>query len=297
MFDELLTGTTPVVSKSSVVHAADAPDQRQQHNTTPFTSTTDAADTYLLNIQTTHVTTSQAPTQEPIITATENINQAATQKEKAQVDKDELINIFSTLVYEQGETSSRYVDSTRRQLETYGEICMFALTESRTKPKNIKEAMADSSWIEAMQEELHQFDRLDNTVICNKARLVPKGYGQQEGIDFEESFAPVAQLEAVWLFVVYVIHKSFPVYQMDVKTTFLNRPLKKEVYVNQPDGFTDPHHPDKVYRLKKALYGLKQAPRAWYDELSNFLVSKGFSKGSIDPTLLITKKRDDILLV
>ncbi|GJU47630.1 retrovirus-related pol polyprotein from transposon TNT 1-94 [Tanacetum coccineum] len=84
---------------------------------------------------------------------------------------------------------------------------------------------------------------------------------------------------------------------MDVKTTFLNVPLKEEVYVNQPDGFVDSHHPDKVYRLKKALYGLKQAPRAWYDELSNFLVSKGFYKGSIDPTLSITKKGEDILLV
>ncbi|GJR89848.1 retrovirus-related pol polyprotein from transposon TNT 1-94 [Tanacetum coccineum] len=92
-----------------------------------------------------------------------------------------------------------------------------------------------------------------------------------EGIDFEESFAPVARLEVVRLFVAYAAHKSFPVYQMDVKTTFLNGPLKEEVYVNQLDGFVDPHHPDKVYRLKKALYGLKQAPRAWYDELFNFL--------------------------
>ncbi|GKD35856.1 retrovirus-related pol polyprotein from transposon TNT 1-94 [Tanacetum coccineum] len=84
---------------------------------------------------------------------------------------------------------------------------------------------------------------------------------------------------------------------MDVKTAFLNSPLKEKVYVNQPDGFVGPHHPDKVYRLKKALYGLKQALRAWYDELSNFLVSKRFSKGSIDPTLFITKKGEDILLV
>ncbi|GKE90519.1 retrovirus-related pol polyprotein from transposon TNT 1-94, partial [Tanacetum coccineum] len=118
-----------------------------------------------------------------------------------------------------------------------------------------------------------------------------------EGIDFEESFALVARFEAVRLFVAYDAHKSFLIYQMDVKTTFLNGPLKGEVYVNQPDGFIDPHHPDKVYLLKKALYGLKQAPRAWYDELSNFLVSKGFSKGSIDPTLFITKKWEDILLV
>ncbi|GJR74316.1 retrovirus-related pol polyprotein from transposon TNT 1-94 [Tanacetum coccineum] len=187
---------------------------------------------------------------------------------------------------------------TRRQLETDGEMCMFALTVSRTEPKNIKEAMADSAWIESMQEELHQFDRLDeNTVIRNKSRLVAKGYAQKEGIDFEESFAPVARLEAVRLFIAYAAHKSFTVYQMDVKTTFLYGPLKEEVYVNQPDGFVDPYHPDKVYHLKKALYGLKQAPRVWYDKLSNFLVSKGFAKGFIDPTLFITKHGEDILRV
>ncbi|GKF79907.1 retrovirus-related pol polyprotein from transposon TNT 1-94, partial [Tanacetum coccineum] len=104
-------------------------------------------------------------------------------------------------------------------------------------------------------------------------------------------------LEAVRIFVAYAAYKSFPIYHMDVKTTFLNRSLKEEVYVNQPDRFVDPRHPCKVYRLKKALYGLKQALRAWYDELSNFLVSKGFLKGFIDPTLFITKYEDDILLV
>nr|GEW96412.1 reverse transcriptase domain-containing protein [Tanacetum cinerariifolium] len=106
-----------------------------------------------------------------------------------------------------------------------------------------------------------------------------KGYGQKEGIDFKESFAPVARLEAVSLSVAYAAHKSFLVYQKDVKATFLYGPLKEEAYVNQPDGFVDPYHPDQVYSLKKALYELKQAPRAWYDEHSNFLVSKGFSKG------------------
>ncbi|GJY19163.1 putative ribonuclease H-like domain-containing protein [Tanacetum coccineum] len=213
---------------------------------------------------------------------------------------------------------------TRRQLATDPEMCMFALTVSIVEPKNIKEAMADSAWIEAMQEELHQFDRLqvwelvdkpfgknviklkwlwknkkdeDQTVICNKARLVAKGYAQEKGIDFEESFAPVARLEAVRIFVAYASHKSFPIYQMDVKTAFLNGPLKEEVYVAQPDGFVDPDHPDKVYRLRKALYGLKQAPRAWYDELSKFLISKGFTKGIIDPTLFTIKYGEDILLV
>ncbi|GJR96222.1 retrovirus-related pol polyprotein from transposon TNT 1-94 [Tanacetum coccineum] len=137
----------------------------------------------------------------------------------------------------------------------------------------------------------------DQTVIRNKARLVAKGYAQEEGIDFEESFAPVARLEAVRIFVAYAAHKSFPIYQMDVKMAFLNGPLKEEVYVAQPEGFVDPDHPEKVYLLRKALYGLKQAPRAWYDELSNFLMSKGFTKGTIDPTLFKIKYGEDILLV
>nr|GEX02599.1 hypothetical protein [Tanacetum cinerariifolium] len=184
---------------------------------------------------------------------------------------------------------------TRRQLESDGEMCMFTLTVSRTERKNIKEAMADSAWIESMQEELHQFNRIYVWELVD--RPLSKGYAQKEGVDFKESFAPVARLEAVRLFIAYAAHKSFTVYQIDIKTTFLYGPLKEEVYVNQPDGFVDPYQPDKVYHLKKALYGLKQAPWAWYDELSNFLVSKGFSKGSIDPTLFITKHKEDILLV
>nr|GEY80919.1 Gag-Pol polyprotein [Tanacetum cinerariifolium] len=116
------------------------------------------------------------------------------------------------------------------------------------------------------------------TVIRNKARLVAKEYAQEEGIDFEESFAPVACLEAVWIFIAFAAHKSFPIYQMDVKTAFLNGPLKEEVYVAQPNGFVDPNYPEKIYRLRKALFGLKQALRAWDDELLKFLTSKGFTK-------------------
>nr|GFA59084.1 retrovirus-related Pol polyprotein from transposon TNT 1-94 [Tanacetum cinerariifolium] len=118
----------------------------------------------------------------------------------------------------------------------------------------------------------------DQTVILNKARIVAKGYAQEEGIDFEESFALVARLEAVRIFVAYAAHKSFPIYHMDVKTAFLNGALKEEVYVAQPNGFVDPDYPNKDYLLRKALYGLKQASRSWYDELSNFLISKGFTK-------------------
>nr|GFA98345.1 hypothetical protein [Tanacetum cinerariifolium] len=163
---------------------------------------------------------------------------------------------------------------TRRQLATDLEMCMYALTVSTIKPKNIKEAMADSAWIKVMQKELYQFDRLQVW------ELVDKPFGKtEEGIDFKESFVLVARLEAVRIFIAYAAHKSFPIYQRDVKTTFLNGPLKEEVYVAQPDGFVDPDYLEKVYRLRKALYGLKQAPRAWYDELLKFLTSKGFTKG------------------
>nr|GEV04707.1 Gag-Pol polyprotein [Tanacetum cinerariifolium] len=127
---------------------------------------------------------------------------------------------------------------------------------STMESKNVKEAMTDSAWIESMQEELLQFKRLDS-------RLVVRGYRQEEGIDFEESFAPVARMEAIRIFLAYDARKSFVVFQMDVKTAFLQGSLKEDVYVCQPEGFIDADHPSHVYKLKKALYGLKQAPRAW----------------------------------
>ncbi|GJW52813.1 retrovirus-related pol polyprotein from transposon TNT 1-94 [Tanacetum coccineum] len=165
--------------------------------------------------------------------------------------------------------------------------------------------MIDAGWIDAMQEELPQFKRLDvwelvphsdsikpltlkwifknnldeeQTVIKNKARLVMRGYRQKEGIYFEELFAPVSKMEDVRIFFAYDVHKSFPFYQMDVKTAFLHGLLKEEVYVCQPKGFIDPDHPSHVYKLKNALYGLNQAPRAWYDELSKFLQQNHFTK-------------------
>nr|GEZ53895.1 Gag-Pol polyprotein [Tanacetum cinerariifolium] len=261
MFDELLNGSSKVVSKSSAVSAADAPNQRQQH-TTPLTN------------HTTPAPTCQTPNLEPTVTSSENINQAETYAENDQVADDEFINIFSTPVQDQGETSSRHQVignlsqsvRTRRQLESNAEMCMFALTVSRTEPKNIKEAMTDSAWIKLMQEELHQFDRLDVWELVDRplcTNVINLKICAIKGVDFEESFAPVARLEAVRLFIAYAAHKSFIIYQMDVKTAFLYGPLKEEVYVNKPDGFVDPYHPDKVYQLKKALYGLKQAPKAW----------------------------------
>ncbi|GKC86312.1 gag-pol polyprotein, partial [Tanacetum coccineum] len=148
---------------------------------------------------------------------------------------------------------------------------MFALTELVDKPFGKNVIKLKWLWKNKKDE--------DQNVICNKARLVAKGYAQEEGIDFEESFAPVARFKVVRIFIAYATYKSFPIYQMDVKTAFLNGPLKEEVYVAQPDEFVDPDHPEKVYLLRKAIYGLKQALKAWYDELSNFLISKGFTKG------------------
>nr|GEV99036.1 retrovirus-related Pol polyprotein from transposon TNT 1-94 [Tanacetum cinerariifolium] len=179
---------------------------------------------------------------------------------------------------------------TRNQLRSDGDMYMYALSVSTMEPKNVKETMTDPAWIDSMQEELLQFKRLDvwvlvpaldnisplilkwlfkhkhdeeQTVIRNKSRLVVRGYRQEEGIDFEESFASVAMMEAIRIFLVYAAHKSFSVFQMDVITAFLHGSLKEDVYVCQPEGFIDADHPSHVYKLKKALYGLKQAPRAW----------------------------------
>ncbi|GJX72431.1 retrovirus-related pol polyprotein from transposon TNT 1-94 [Tanacetum coccineum] len=164
---------------------------------------------------------------------------------------------------------------TRQRLHTDSEVCMYALTVSTFEPKNIKEAMADHSWIESMQDELNQFERLqvwelvprpegknvialkwlwknkcdaDNIVVRNKTRLVAKGYKQEDGIDFEESFAPVARIEAIRMFIAFAAYMNITNFQMDVKTAFLNGHLKEEVYVSQPEGFIDSEFPNLVYR-------------------------------------------------
>ncbi|GKA75671.1 retrovirus-related pol polyprotein from transposon TNT 1-94 [Tanacetum coccineum] len=214
--------------------------------------------------------------------------------------------------------------STRRQLETDAMWCFFNEFLENVEPKNFKEAVQYPCWIDAMQEEIHEFERLAvwelvpapshslviglkwvykikldeyGEVLKNKARLVAKGYRQEAGIDFEESFAPVARLEAIRLFIANAASQNMTIFQMDVKTAFLNGELNEVVYVSQPEGFVDPDQPTHVYRLKKALYGLKQAPRAWYDKLSRFLMSTGFSKGVVDPTLFTRKTGKHILLV
>nr|GEY70872.1 hypothetical protein [Tanacetum cinerariifolium] len=251
MFGELLNGSSQVVSKSSAVTTADAPNQLQDRGETSSRHVDSSnMHTFYQHHPSEHRWTKDHPLDQVIRNPLQSVK-------------------------------------TRRQVESDGEMCMFTLTVSQTEPKNIKEAMADSAWIESMQEELHQFDRLD------------------EGVDFEESFALVARLEAVRLFIAYAAHKSFTIYQMYVKTAFLYGPLKEEVYVNQPDGFVDPYHPEKVYRLKKALYGLKQAPRACVGtpmatkhldaDLSGTLVDQTKYRSMVGALMYLTSSRLDIM--
>ncbi|GJS19036.1 putative ribonuclease H-like domain-containing protein [Tanacetum coccineum] len=195
---------------------------------------------------------------------------------------------------------------------------------SETHAFKISEALEDESWVDAMQEELLQFEiqkvwilvdlpygkkaigtkwvyrnKKDErgVVVRNKARLVAQGHRQEEGIDYDEVFAPVARLEAIRIFLAFASYMGFIVYQMDVKSAFLYGKIDEEVYVSQPPGFQDPKSPQKVYKVVKALYGLHQAPRAWYATLSTFLLKNGYRRGTIDKTLFLKKNKNDIILV
>ncbi|KAD6455178.1 hypothetical protein E3N88_09884 [Mikania micrantha] len=203
-------------------------------------------------------------------------------------------------------------------------ICLFSCFLSQIEPKKVAEALKDNSWVEAMQEELLQFERQGFWKICplpkgkyaigkkwvfrnkkddkgvvikNKARLVVQGYTQEEGIDYDEVFAPVARIEAIRIFLSFAAAKNFKVFQMDVKSAILYGRIDEEVYVCQPPGFEDPKFPDHVCKLDKALYGLHQAPRKWYETLSSFLLANHFKRGTIDKTLFFKKSNQHIMLV
>ncbi|GJS55474.1 putative ribonuclease H-like domain-containing protein [Tanacetum coccineum] len=217
-----------------------------------------------------------------------------------------------------------YIQAQQRSNHKDQQHCLFACFLSQSEPKKVSEALEDESWVEAMQEELLQFklqqvwvlvdlpngakvigtkwvyrNKKDErgVVIRNKARLVAQGYRQEEGIDYDEVFAPVARLEAIRLFLAFASYMGFIVYQMDVKSAFLYGTIEEEVYVSQPPGFVDPDHPKRVYKVVKALYGLHQAPRAWYATLSTFLEKHGYKRGTIDKTLFIRRNKKDIMLV
>ncbi|GJS90663.1 retrovirus-related pol polyprotein from transposon TNT 1-94 [Tanacetum coccineum] len=184
---------------------------------------------------------------------------------------------------------STFQGSSSNQLEIDAMWCYFDAFLTFVEPKNFKQAMTEQSWIDAMQEEIYEFERLEvwklvpcpdkvmliklkwiykvktgefGGVLKNKPRLVAQGFSQEEGIDFKESFTPVARIEAIRIFVANAANKNMMIFQMDVKTAFLNRELKEEVYVSQPEAFVDQDNPTHVYKLKNALYGLKRAPRA-----------------------------------
>ena len=180
----------------------------------------------------------------------------------------------------------------------YQNMVRYICYTSSIEPKNVKEALLDEYWVKTMQKELEQFVRNDvwslvprpeNTNVIgtkwifknksdasrnitrNKARLVSQGYTQIKGINFDETFAPIARIESIRLLLAVTCLLNLKLFHMDVKSVFLNEILNEKVYVEQPKGFEDPYHPNHVYRLKKALYGLKQAPRAWYERLTKFL--------------------------
>nr|GEY94653.1 hypothetical protein [Tanacetum cinerariifolium] len=201
---------------------------------------------------------------------------------------------------------------------------LFACFLSQVEPKSVAQALEDPRWVDAMQEEMQQF-KIQNVwalvdlpvskyaigtkwilknkrdargiIVRNKARLIAQGHRQEEGIDYDEVFASVARIEAIRLFLAFASNMGFLVYQMDVKSAFLYGRIDKEVYVTQPKGFVDPHHPNNVYKVVKALYGLHQAPRAWYATLSTFLLKHGYKRGTIDKTLFLKKNNRDIILV
>ncbi|GJU21035.1 retrovirus-related pol polyprotein from transposon TNT 1-94 [Tanacetum coccineum] len=168
--------------------------------------------------------------------------------------------------------------SIRKQLETDALWCLYNSILSKVEPKNFKSAITEDCWFQTMQDEIHEFDRLQVW------ELVP-----------QPECVMIIALE--WIYKVKLDDKNMTIYQMDVKTTFLNGELKEEVYVSQPEGFVDPDHPTHVYHMKKDLYGLKQAPRAWYDTLSRFILDNKFSKGAVDPALFTRKTGKHILLV
>ena len=194
---------------------------------------------------------------------------------------------------------------------------------SQVEPTKVEDALQDESWVEAMHNELHQFQRNDvwtlvlrlegvniigtkwifrnktdeeGNVIRNKVRLVAQGYTQVKGVDFDETFAPFARIESIRVLLALACHWKFKLYQMDLNSAFLNGFVKGKVYVTQPKGFFDLHFPDHMLYLKKALYGLKQAPSAWFDCLIEYLVTNGFTRGQADRTLFIKKVDGELVI-
>ncbi|GJW78084.1 retrovirus-related pol polyprotein from transposon TNT 1-94 [Tanacetum coccineum] len=246
-----------------------------------------------------------------------NINE-----EDESIEVDEIVNIKESKNHPLDQVIGNLNQRTLRSLaQNHRNFFCFIST---IEPKNINEALKDESWIVAMQEELNQFvandvwelvplpisqsvigakwvfrNKLDENGIVsrNKARLVAQGYNQQEGIDYDETYAPVARLESIRILLAIACTNDFKLYQMDVKSAFLNGFINEEVYVSQPPGFIDFQKPNYVYKLKKALYGLKQAPKAWYDRLKIFLIKHEYSMGMVGIILFTKKSKSHLIIV
>ncbi|GKC74167.1 retrovirus-related pol polyprotein from transposon TNT 1-94, partial [Tanacetum coccineum] len=191
--------------------------------------------------------------------------------------------------------------STRLQLHEQALFCYYDAFLTTVEPKTYKDALTQSCWIKAMQEELNEFERLEIWELIPQPdkvmEITLKWIYKVKPDDLGGILKNKARLEKIRIFLAFAAHMNMVVYQMDVKTAFLNGNLREEVYVSQPNGFVDPDNPNHVYKLKKALYGFKQAPRAWYGMLSLFLISQNFSKGSVDPTLFIRREGKELLLI
>jgi hypothetical protein len=220
-----------------------------------------------------------------------------------------------------GNLNERVTRSSRSaHLSCFSNTLFFALFE----PRDVGHALSDLSWVNVMHEELENFERNqvwtlvvpprdvnvigtkwgfnnkqgeDGEIVRNKAHLVAQGYSQVEGLDFGETFAPIAHLEAIRILLAFAASKGFKLYQMDMKNAFLNGVIQEEVYVRQPPGFESPKYPERVYKLLKALYGLKQAPQAWYARLKTFLLEHEYVMGSVDKTLFTLNHGTDFLLI
>ncbi|GJX22215.1 putative ribonuclease H-like domain-containing protein, partial [Tanacetum coccineum] len=235
---------------------------------------------------------------------------------------DDTINVspIPTLRIHKDYLKDQILGDPKSAVQTRGKIQKASLAQQAL---NISQALQDESWVEAMQEELLQFklqkvwilvdlpsrkkaigtkwvfkNKRDeiSIVVNNKVRLVAQGFRQEEGIDYDEVFAPVAKIEAIRLFLDFASYMGFTVYQMDVKSAFFYGTIEEEVYVYQPPSFVDHAHPKKIYNVIKALYGLHQAPRAWYETLSSFLMENGFRRDTIDKTFFIKKNKSNILM-
>ncbi|GJU19538.1 retrovirus-related pol polyprotein from transposon TNT 1-94 [Tanacetum coccineum] len=243
-------------------------------------------------------------------------------KEDESIEVNKIVNIKESKNHPLDQVIGNLNQRTlRSQAQNHSNFfCVISTIES----KYVNEVLKDESWVVAMQEELNQFvtydvwelvslpmsqsvigtkwvfrNKLDENGIIskNKARLVAQGYNQQEGIDYDETYASVARLESIRILLAIACANDFKLYQMDVKSVFLNGFINEEVYVAQPPGFIDFAKPNYVYKLKKALYGLKQAPKAWYNRLKTFLIKHEYSMRMVDNTHFTKKSKSHLIIV